>query len=165
MRTFLGESGFYWPSMVLAEQWQCILLSNVLCQCPLGTEFCPYYVPSIFGKPTGYERTGPAFSEFGREQKMRTNFSCTNFLNTARGPGHPSKNPGTSQIPPLETQGRQTFEGGHELFGHHPFAPKTPTPPAVSADSRKGMRTATFQFSESGGSLNRPDLFTELPFL
>ena len=29
----------------------------------------------------------------------------------------------------------------------------------------KGMRTATFQFSESGGSLNGPDLFTELPFL
>ena len=28
----------------------------------------------------------------------------------------------------------------------------------------KGMRTATFQFSESGGSLNGPDLFTELPF-
>ena len=29
----------------------------------------------------------------------------------------------------------------------------------------KGMRTATFQFAESGGSLNGPDLFTELPFL
>ena len=29
----------------------------------------------------------------------------------------------------------------------------------------KGMRTATFQFSESGGSRNGPDLFTELPFL
>ena len=27
------------------------------------------------------------------------------------------------------------------------------------------MRTATFQFSESGGSVNGPDLFTELPFL
>ena len=29
----------------------------------------------------------------------------------------------------------------------------------------KGMRTATFHFLESGGSLNRPDLFTELPSL
>ena len=29
----------------------------------------------------------------------------------------------------------------------------------------KGMRTATFQFSASGGSLNGPDLFTELPFM
>ena len=27
------------------------------------------------------------------------------------------------------------------------------------------MRTATFQFSESGGSVNGPNLFTELPFL
>ena len=27
--------------------------------------------------------------------------------------------------------------------------------------SGRGMRTATFQFSESGGSLNGPDLFTE----
>ena len=27
------------------------------------------------------------------------------------------------------------------------------------------MRKAAFQFSESGGSLNRPNLFTELPFL
>ena len=29
----------------------------------------------------------------------------------------------------------------------------------------KGMRTATFQFSESGGSVNGPKLFTELLFL
>ena len=65
---------------------------------------------------------------------MRTNFSCTNFLNTPRGPGHPGKIPGTSQIPLFETQGRQTFEGEHELFGHHPFAWKTPTPPG-------GLRT------------------------
>ena len=28
----------------------------------------------------------------------------------------------------------------------------------------QGMRTATFQFSESGGSVNGPNLFTELPF-
>ena len=62
MGTFLGKSDFYWPLMVLAEQWQCSLLSNVLCQCPLCTQFCSYYVPSICGKPTVYERTGPAFS-------------------------------------------------------------------------------------------------------
>ena len=30
-------------------------------------------------------------------------------------------------------------------------------------EALKGMRTATFHFSESGGSLNRPNLFTELP--
>ena len=65
---------------------------------------------------------------------MRTNFFCTNFLNTPRGPGHHGKIPGTSQISLFETQGRQIFEGEHELFGHHPFAWKTPTPPG-------GLRT------------------------
>ena len=65
---------------------------------------------------------------------MHTNFLCTNFLNTPRGPGHPGKIPGTSRIPLFETQGRQTFERGHELFGRHPFAWKTPTPPS-------GLRT------------------------
>ena len=60
---------------------------------------------------------------------MRTNFFCTNFLNTLKGPGHPGKLPGTSQIPLFEIQGRQTFEGGRELFGHHAFAWKIPTPP------------------------------------
>ena len=69
-----------------------------------------------------------------RERILRTNFFCTNFLNSPRGPGHPGKIPGTSQIPPFESQGRQTFEGGHELFGHHPFVRKTPTPPG-------GLRT------------------------
>ena len=38
--------------------------------------------------------------------------------------------PGTSQVPGFETQGRQTFEGGHELLHPHPFAWKTPTPPS-----------------------------------
>ena len=65
---------------------------------------------------------------------MRTNFFCTNFLKTPRGLGHPGKIPETSQIPPFETQGRQTFEREHELFGHHPFAWRTPTPPG-------GLRT------------------------
>ena len=69
-----------------------------------------------------------------RERKMRTNFFCTNFLSTPRGPGHPGKILGTSQIPLFETQGRKTFEGEHELFGHNPFAWKTPTPPG-------GLRT------------------------
>ena len=34
-----------------------------VCQCPLCPEFCSYYVPLFFCKPTGYKRTGPAFSE------------------------------------------------------------------------------------------------------
>ena len=72
------------------------------------------------------DRTGLTVSY--RERKMRTNFFCTNFLNTPRGPGHPCKSPGTSQIPLFEAQGRQTFEGEQQVFGHHPFAWKTPTP-------------------------------------
>ena len=67
-------------------------------------------------------------------EKMRTNFFGTNFLNTRRGLGHPDKIPGTYQIPFFETQGRQTFKGEHELFDPHPFAWKTPTPPG-------GLRT------------------------
>ena len=60
---------------------------------------------------------------------MRTNLFCTNFLNILKGPGHPSKIPGTSQVPPFQTQGRQTFEGGRELFDHHPSHGRPPTPP------------------------------------
>ena len=65
---------------------------------------------------------------------MRTNFFGTNFLNTPKSPGHPGQIPGTSRIPLFKTQGRQTCEGEPELFGHHPFAWKTPTPP-------RGLRT------------------------
>ena len=61
---------------------------------------------------------------------MRTNFFGTNVLNSPRGPGHPGKIPGDiQQIPLFETQGRQTFGGGHELFDPHPFAWKNPTQP------------------------------------
>ena len=44
------------------------------------------------------------------------------------GLGHPSKIPAKSQILSLETRGKQTFEGGHELFDPHPFTWKTPHP-------------------------------------
>ena len=60
---------------------------------------------------------------------MRTNFFCTNFLNTVRGPGHPGKNPWDIPDSSLRNP-RKT----NELFGHHPFAWKTPTPPG-------GLRT------------------------
>ena len=62
-----------------------------------------------------------------RGRKMNTIFFWTKFSNTPKGPGHPGKIPGTSQVPPYETQGRRTFAGGHELFDPHPFAWKTPT--------------------------------------
>ena len=73
------------------------------------------------------------------ERKVRTNSFCTNFLKMPKGPGHPGKIPGTSQTPLFETQGRQIFEGEHELFGHHPFAWKTSTPPG-------GLRTQSLIF-------------------
>ena len=79
---------------------------------------------------------------------MRTKFFCTNFLNTRRGPGHPGKIPGTSRIPLFETQGRQSFEGGHEVFGHHPFAWKTPTPPG-------GLRTPKLNLCALFSGLNK----------
>ena len=50
---------------------------------------------------------------------------CTNFSNTSRGPGHAGKIPRTSQVPSFKNQGKQTFEGGRELFDHH----RSPTPP------------------------------------
>ena len=111
-------------------------LRFIFCPCPpcrsLSTRFfCPS--ASVSGREVWRffaENFGsrPSASSH-RERKMRTNFFCTSFLNAPRGPGHPGKIPGTSQIPLFETQGRQTFEGEHELFGHDPFAWKTPTSP------------------------------------
>ena len=83
-----------------------------------------------------------------RERKVHTNFLSTNFLKTPRGPGHPDKIPGTSQIPLFETQGRQAFQGEHEVFGHHPFARKTPTPPG-GLRTQKVNLCALFPFMES----------------
>ena len=68
---------------------------------------------------------------------MRTNFFCTKFLNNPRDPGHPGRIPGTSQIPFFETQGRQTFEGGHELLGPAPLRVEDPHPTGRSPDPKK----------------------------
>ena len=79
----------------------------------VGEGLADFLAPSNFGIPE---------VPVNREPKVHTNFFCTKFLNTPRGPGHPGKILGTSQTPLFETPGRQTFEGGHELFGHHPCA-------------------------------------------
>ena len=86
---------------------------------------------------------------FFRERKMRTNFFRTdlflrklfwhNSLNTPRGPGRPGKIPGTSQIPLFEIQGRQTFEGGHKLFGHRPLRVEDPHPTWQSPDPKVNL--------------------------
>ena len=70
---------------------------------------------------------------------MNTKFFETKFWNTPRGPGHPGKILGTSQAPPFETQGRQTFQGGHELFDHHPIPWKKPHPTRRSPDPKVNL--------------------------
>ena len=57
-----------------------------------------------------------------------------------------------------------------QFFAQFPFEKLKKNHQQASAGSQgeivgKGIRTATFQFLESGGSLIVPDLFTELPFL
>ena len=53
MRTFLGKSDFYWPLMVLAEQWQCPLYANVLSvQSSVPTTLCSYHFLQTDGLQT-----------------------------------------------------------------------------------------------------------------
>ena len=73
VRTFLGKSDFYWPLMLLAEQWQCSLYANVLfVQSSVPTMFLHF-----FCKRTGYKPTGPAFSEFCTPSLSQTQAVCT----------------------------------------------------------------------------------------
>ena len=54
MRTFLEKSDFYWPLMVLAEQWQCSLYANVLTvQSSVPTMFLHFL------KTDGLQTNGP----------------------------------------------------------------------------------------------------------
>ena len=64
---------------------------------------------------------------------MRTNVFGTNFLNT-QGSGTSRQNSWDIPDSTLRNSRKTNFEGGHELFGHHPFGWKTPTPPG-------GLRT------------------------
>ena len=76
-------------------------------------------------------------SKRGRETS--TNFYCTNFLKTSRGPGHSSNIPGTSQVPSVETQGKQTSKGGQpgkELLTPTPSSRSPPPHWAVSEPNK-----------------------------
>ena len=64
---------------------------------------------------------------------MRGNFFAQTFSTPLGVRDIPAKFPGHPRFL-FETQGRQTFEGGHELFRHHPFVWKNPTRPG-------GLRT------------------------
>ena len=80
---------------------------------------------SEFSLPKQYSR-----NSILRERKMRTNIFWHNniFKHPPRVRDIVAKFPGHHQIPLFKTQGRQTFEGEHEVFGHHSFVWKTPTP-------------------------------------
>ena len=67
---------------------------------------------------------------------MRTNFLCTNFLNTPRGPGHPGKIPGTSQIPLFETQEDKLSREGTNFLATAPSGGRPPPDRAVSGPKK-----------------------------
>ena len=71
-----------------------------------------------------------------------------------------------SHVNPLELPAFPQVAPAETAFGGSPKPVPRGHPCEVSSERifGKGMRTATFHFSESSGSLNGPDLFTELPF-
>ena len=73
---------------------------------------------------------------FYREQKMRTNFFGTNFWDTPRGPGHPGKIPGTSQIPPFETQEDKLSREGTNISATTPSRGRSPPHLVVSGPKK-----------------------------
>ena len=115
----------------VCENWA--LHSGILYQHLPSVKIVGFFSPHGAGSPSGKVLLLTAHMCYEGTKNAHELF-CTNFLNTPKGPRHPGKIPGTSQIPLFETQGRQTFKGEHELFGHHPCAWKTPTPPG-------GLRT------------------------
>ena len=118
-------SDTFWCSFALREKCRKLFLTLF--------DAAPFRWPLLQSADLTFAAEPPRHDS-GRERKMRTNFLSTNCLNTPKGPGHPGEIPGTSQVPPYESQRRQTFEGEHEVFDPHPFAWKTPTPPG-------GLRT------------------------
>ena len=76
-------------------------------------------------------------------RRLSTNFFCWHklsehptgpFRNTPRVRDVPAKLLGHPRFPPCETKGKQTFEGGNELFDHHPFTWKTPEKASEKAE-------------------------------
>ena len=87
---------------------------------------------------------GSTFGKILRERKTRMQLFFAQLFEHPQGSGHPGNIPGTSQVPPFETQGRQTFKGGHELFDPNPFAWKTPTPPGGLRIQKVNLCARTF---------------------
>ena len=59
----------------------------------------------------------------------------------------------------------QTKHLGESMFKSDIFHAQLLENILLRDDFREGDEDSNFQFSESGGSLNGPDLFTEVPFL
>ena len=90
-------------------------------------EKCKFHF--LFVLSQSLRQISPNFSCIDRERKMRTNFFLHELSEHPQGFGASRQNSrDIQQILLFETQGRQTFGGEHGLFGHHPFAWKTPTP-------------------------------------
>ena len=84
-----------------------------------------------------------------RKRKMRTKFFLHKLFEHRQGSGTSRQNSRDIPDSSLQTQGRQSFEGGHEVFNHHPFAWKTPTPPG-------GLRTQKLNLCALFSCLNLP---------
>ena len=123
---------------------------NVLCH-PLGETWLPKTIPvTLHIAEIHYLKNcplpGPGYLKIRlhnilesralfRERKMRTKFFCTNFLNTARGPGHPGKIPGTSRIP-LRNPRKTKFRGRARSFRPPPLRVEDPHPTGRSPDPK-----------------------------
>ena len=66
-----------------------------------------------------------------RERKMRTNFFCTNLLNTPSGPGNLGKIPRDIPDSSLRKPRKTIFRGRARTFWPPPLCVEDPTPPAV----------------------------------
>ena len=106
VRTLLGKSDFYWPLMVLAEQWQCSLYANVLfVQSSVPTMFLPFFAN---GRVTN--RRVPPFPKLkgsllkGRFDKcVRIDLPVPLLVPTPPPPPSPPPFPLLSQIIPRKT--------------------------------------------------------------
>ena len=74
------------------------------------------------------------FEALGNENAHQ--LSLHKLLNTARGPGHPGKNPGTSQIPPFETPKKTNLRGRARSFRPPPLRVEDPHPTGRSPDPK-----------------------------
>ena len=104
-----------------------------------------------------FVRDIPTFGSLmlGKDKCTRA-FACTNFLNTPRGPGHPGKISGTSQIPLFETQrGHKLSREGTNFSATTPSRGRPPPHWAVSGPNKKLIFVLFFCLTIGWGSKTR----------